>query len=187
MRPPEGPPAGTIDAEGRFHMRASYSATVIGVYVFMIVLVVYVVGFRSSIGFSWVTYLLLAVTVLFLLRYLSVSYVLDDTRLTARTLFGNSRVVLEEVRSIEYASLRDLAPTGGGIFSWVWRGKLYSQTIGDFDAVFTDAAFGILVTAGAYPLYISPRRPQEFARELSRRARSYTGPLRKDVGHPSSH
>ncbi|HYA10985.1 MAG TPA: PH domain-containing protein [Thermoplasmata archaeon] len=167
-------------------MRASLSAVVVGVYAAMVLLLIFVIGARSSIGFSWVLYLLLAVTFLFLARYLSTTYLLDDATLVARTLFGARRVPLEEVRAIEYASLRDLAPTGGGVFSWIWRGKMYSAAIGEFDPIFTDAASGLLVTAGAYPLYISPRRPQEFARELSRRVRSYTGALQKDVGNPSA-
>jgi len=167
-------------------MRASLSATVVGVYVVLLLLIIVVVGARSSIGFSWVTFLLIIVTLLFLVRYLSTSYVIDDTTLIARTIFGRTRVDLQEVRAIEYASLRDLAPTGGGIAGWIWRGKLYSQTIGEFETVYTDPGSGVLVTAGAYPLYISPRRPREFARELSRRVRSYTGPLLKDVGHPSA-
>jgi len=173
------------DLEGRFRMRASLSAGVIGAYALMLLLIVYVVGFRTTVGFGWVTYFLLAVTILFLARYLSVTYAIDDTNLVARTMFGTHRWPLEEIRGIEYASLRELAPTGGLLSSWVWRGKMYSPTIGEFELVFTEAASGLLVTASPYPLFISPRVPKEFARELSRRVRSYTGPLLKDVGQPS--
>lgn len=62
---------------------------------------------------------------------------------------------------------------------------MWSPTIGQFDAIYTDPAKGLLVTAGEVPLYLSPRDPDEFARELSRRVRSYTGPLQVDVGYPT--
>lgn len=62
---------------------------------------------------------------------------------------------------------------------------MYSQLIGEFDSIYTDAATGLLVSAGAYPVYISPKDSEAFARELSRRARSYSGPLLKDVGNPA--
>lgn len=142
---------------------------------------------HTSTSYLWVPYLLLALTAVLLARYLSTYYVLDDTYLRARRLFGGRTIRLEEVRRIEYASLRDLVPISGGfgLGAWGWRGRMYSPSIGDFDSVFTDAARGLLVTAGAYPLYLSPRDPVAFARELSRRVRSYTGPLARDVGDPN--
>ncbi len=54
------------------------------------------------------------------------------------------------------------------------------------DEIYTDAARGLLVSAGACPVYISPKDSTAFARELSRRARSYSGPLLKDVGNPTA-
>jgi len=185
VTPPSGKvQAGTTDVEGVYRMRASHSAGVIGAYVILTLLIVLVVGRESTPISSWVTLVLLVATLLFLVRYLSVHYVIDDAHLIARTVFGRRRVPLEDVRAIEYASLRDLAPTGGLLASLVWRGKMYSPTVGEFELVYTEASSGLLVTAGAYPLYISPRRPVEFAKELSRRVRSYTGPLPKDVGFP---
>ena len=61
---------------------------------------------------------------------------------------------------------------------------MWSPSIGKFDAVYTDPAKGILVSEGDVPLYISPVNLPEFARELSRRVRSYTGRLAVDVGDP---
>ena len=61
---------------------------------------------------------------------------------------------------------------------------MWSPLIGRFNAVYPDSAVGILVTAGEVPLYLSPRDPAEFARELSRRVRSYSGRLSVDVGDP---
>jgi len=167
-------------------MRANLSALVIGVYAVLLILIVVVIGGHSSVGFTWVTYLLVAVTLLFLAQYVSTSYAINDTTLIARTVLGSKRIPLEQVRSIEYASLRTLAPTGGGLVGWIWRGRLYHPDVGEFDTVFTDAASGLLVTGGKYPIYISPREPREFARELSRRARSYSGQLLKDVGYTPS-
>jgi hypothetical protein len=129
-------------------------------------------------------YVILGVLAFLLARYLSTYYVLDEENLHARRILGGRTIALEEVRRIDYARLRDLAPTGGwfGLGSWGWRGRMWSSTIGEMDAIFTDPAMGILVTAGEVPLYISPHRPEAFARELSRRVRSYTGPLEHDVG-----
>ncbi len=117
-------------------------------------------------------------------RYLSTSYRVDDTSLSAWRVLGGRRVRLDEVRKIEYASLRDLAPTGGLLGSWGWRGRMWSPVVGRFDSIYTDASRGLLVSAGDVPLYISPRDPEAFARELSRRVRSYSGRLAVDVGDP---
>ncbi len=191
-RPPEGAPTPpspvpTLDTEGRFHRHGAIAYTVVGAYVFLLVLVVAVVLPTSGASYLWVPILLIAVTLLFLARYVSTYYTIDDTYLRARRILGGRTIRLEEVRRIEYASLRDLVPVSAGIGmgAWGWRGRLYSPTIGEFDSIYTEAAKGLLVTAGAYPLYISPRDPAEFARELSRRVRSYTGPLTRDVGDPS--
>ena len=168
-------------------MRARLSIAVIVAYAVMLLLVVIVVAPRSTSGYGWTLYFLLALTLLFLARYLSTRYWMDDRQLVAWRIFGTRRIALSEVRAIEHASLRDLATVGGafGMGSLGWRGRMYSTQIGDFDSIYTDAADGLLVTAGAYPLYISPVDRDTFARELSRRARSYSGGLLKDVGHPS--
>jgi hypothetical protein len=168
-------------------MRARYSVGVVVAYVIIAVLVAAVVAPRSASRFIEVPYFLEAVIILLLVRYFSTSYTLDDTDLVAWRILGSRRIHLEDVRSIEFANLRDLVTTGGffGMGSWGWRGRMHSVTIGEFDSVYTDAASGLLVTAGAYPLYISPRDPEGFARELSRRVRSYTGPLTQDVGAPT--
>ncbi len=61
---------------------------------------------------------------------------------------------------------------------------MWSPYVGKFDGIYTDPA-GILVSASGVPLFISPRNPEEFARELSRRARSYSGSLVVDHGRPT--
>jgi hypothetical protein len=174
------------DAEGRYVVGARLSGAVVGAYAVLLLLIVFLIGPRLASADAWVTIFLVALTVLFLARYLSTRYVLDDVQLKATRILGGRRVPLEDVRAIEFASLRSLVPTGGllGMGSWGWRGRMYSSTVGEFDSIFTDAASGLMVTAGAYPLYISPKHPEEFARELSRRVRSYTGPLLRDVGYP---
>ena len=93
---------------------------------------------------------------------------------------------LEEIRGIEYAALRDLAPTGAfAAFGPIgWHGRMWSPEHGTFDSVFSDPARGLFISNAGNPLYISPTNPDAFARELSRRVRSFTGPLERDVGHP---
>jgi len=162
------------------------SYTVIGVYVFVLIVILFL--FRGQVGglYWWVPWLLGIVTVLMLGRYLSTSYRIDDASLHAWRILGSRQVPLADVRRIEYTALRDLAPGGTFFGGWGWRGRMWSPRIGTFDAIQTDPAFGLLITAGSEPLYISPVEPQQFARELSRRVRSYTGRLSVDVGDPLS-
>jgi Bacterial PH domain len=131
----------------------------------------------------WGPWVLTALVVLMLVRYLSTSYRIDEEYLRAWRILGGRRVRLAEVRRIEYASLRDLSP-GGFFAGWGWRGRMWSPRIGRFDSVHTEARSGILVTPEDEPLYISPREPEAFARELSRRVRSHVGRLTVDVGDP---
>ncbi len=169
-------------------MLGRYSIGVVIAYLLIIVLLIVVVGPDLGSRYAWSLYFLIAVSILFLARYLSTRYSMDDYDFVAWRILGSRRIALEEIRAIEFASLRELMPTGGllGIGAFGWRGRMYSQAIGDFDSIYTEAARGLLITAGAYPLYISPRDPEAFARELSRRARSYSGALLKDVGHPDA-
>jgi hypothetical protein len=132
---------------------------------------------------GWAPYAIVALFLVFLVRYLSTSYSIDDTDLRAWRILGNRRIPLDEVQKIEYSSIRDLGPTGF-FGSWGYRGRMWSPSIGLFDAVYTDPARGILVTPAGIPLYISPSHMEEFARELSRRVRSYSGRLPIDVGDP---
>lgn len=187
MTPPANvtePPG--LDPEGRYRQRGRISYAVVGTYLFLLLLVLFVLLPRVDPSYLWVPYFLVGVLLLFLVRYLSTTYTIDDTFLRASRLLGGRKIHLEEVRRIEYATLRDLAPVGSGLGlgSWGWRGRMYSPSVGDFDSIYTDPARGVLVTAGAHPLYVSPQDTEGFARELSRRVRSYTGPLLKDVGNP---
>jgi hypothetical protein len=111
---------------------------------------------------------------------------MDDLQLRAWRLLGGVRLRLDQVRRIEYVSLRDLSPTGGILGSWGWRGRMWSPVIGRFNSIHTDAANGLLITSSEDSLYISPRDQVGFARELSRRVRSYTGRLAVDVGDPGA-
>jgi hypothetical protein len=138
---------------------------------------------RDPAGYVWVDPFLVAVILLLLARYLSTTYRIDDTYLVAVRILGGRRVRLEEVRAIEFASLRDLSPVGF-FGSWGWRGRVWSPRLGTFDAIYTDTA-GLLLTVGDVPLFISPSDPEQFAVELSRRVRSYTGALKVDVGDPA--
>jgi len=155
----------------------------VGVYV-VVVLLLYFVVLRSPIASNAdAIYFLIAATVFLLLRYLSTGYWIDDTFLHARRILGSRRVPLRDIRKIEFYQLRDLSPTGF-FGSWGYRGRMWSPYIGKFDGIYTDPA-GILVSEATVPLFISPRNPDRFARELSRRTRSYAGPLAVDHGHPA--
>jgi hypothetical protein len=172
---------GYIDPQGRYHDRGKISPWNVGAYVVLLLIIVLI--FRESTAQFWVPYVLVATVVLLLARYLSTRYVIDDTYLHARRFLGGSRVSLEDVRQIDYASIRDLSPLGF-FGSWGWRGRMWSPRIGTFDSIYTDT-FGLLVSPIEIPLFISPTDPAGFARELSRRVRSFSGPLTVDVGDPS--
>jgi len=172
---------GRRDGLSVFRRRGQFSYTVIGVYVFLIVLAILIVPRYTSAWYAIDGILILFL--FFLLRYLSTSYSLDDTHLLAWRLPGARRIRLETIRRIEYASMRELGPTSF-VGSWGWRGRMWSPSIGAFDAVYTDPVKGILVSGEGVPIYISPTDLTLFARELSRRARSYSGRLTVDVGDP---
>ena len=159
------------DARGRVRAGAPISVAVIGMYIVLILLIVYATDRSSYTSNALVPEFLVAVILVFLARYVSTYYLLDDRALHARRLFGSRSVSLEEVRNIQLANLRDLGPVGffGG---WGWRGRMWSPIVKTFDSIHTVSP-GVLVTAGAVPLFISPKRPEEFAEELSRRVRSY--------------
>jgi len=169
------------DRSGAYRQRGKYSYAVIGVYVFL-VLVAYIIIPRSTFG-GWAQGAIIVVLLFYLARYLTTRYRIDDTHLRALRFPGARRIPLESVRQIEYSSMRDLSPSGFA-GSWGWRGRMWSPTIGHFDAVYTDPAKGLLVTGDGVPIYLSPIDPEAFARELSRRVRSYTGRLAVDVGDP---
>lgn len=174
------PPA--LDEAGRYRARGSYSAVTVGVYAVVILLLYFVVLRSPIVSNAYAIYFLIAVTVFLLVRYFSTGYSIDDTYLRARRLVGSRRIPLAEVRKIEFMRLRDLSPTGF-FGAWGYRGRMWSPYIGKFDGIYTDPA-GILISSGSEPLFISPARSEEFARELSRRARSYSGTLSVDHGQP---
>ena len=179
--PPDRP--SHLDAEGRYRSWGRVSYTIVGTYVFLLLLILLILG-RTSVLTWWGPWVIGALLLGSLARYLSTHYRIDEFHLIASKFLGGVRVRLDQVRRIEYVSLRDLAPTTGMLGSWGWRGRMWSPVIGRFNTVYTDSVNGILVTAGTLPLYLSPRDPETFARELSRRVRSYSGRLAVDVGDP---
>src|SRR5712692_7458173 len=108
--------------------RVSWS--IVGFYCILIGILLYVA--RSGGGGTappLAVVFLVLVLVVFLARYLSTHYALDDRSIAARRLFGSRRLMLETVRRIEYANLRDLGPVSflGG---WGWRGRMWSPVVG---------------------------------------------------------
>jgi hypothetical protein len=171
-----------LDEHGRYRAAGELSYITIGVYVFLILILYLVVLPSPAVSYQWGIDAIIVITVFFLVRYLSTSYSIDDVHLRAWRIAGGRRVRLADVRKIEMVRLRDLSPTGF-FGSWGWRGRMWSPLFGSFDAIYSDPT-GLLVTADGVPLFISPRHLDEFARELSRRVRSYTGPLDVDAGQP---
>jgi len=173
--------SGRTDREGVYRDHGRLSYTVIGVYVFLILLSILIIPHTSST--LWALLLVVLLFVFFLARYLSTTYSMNDTFLKAGRIAGGRRIRLDSVSRIEFGSMRELGATGF-IGSWGWRGRMWSPFIGSFDAVYTDPVKGLVVSGDGVPLYISPNDLDEFARELSRRVRSYTGRLPVDVGDP---
>jgi hypothetical protein len=166
----------------RFSTPAQWSYATIGTYVVIAVLLVLTARASLVSKVPYVSDILALLFAVFLLRYLSTRYWLDTDHLTAWRLFGSRHVRYDHVRRIEFGNLRDLAPVGF-FGAWGWRGRMWSPVLGKFDSVHT-ISMGLVVTGGEVPLFISPRDPPGFARELSRRVRSVTGPLDVDVGAP---
>ena len=155
-----------------------------GVYLVLEILVIVFIGRPATDIAWWAPWAISIFLLLSLARYLSTHYRIDDVYLRASRILGGSKLRLDQVRRIEFVSLRDLSPTTGMLGSWGWRGRMWSPILGRFDSIHTEAAHGILVSAGDDMLYISPRDGAAFARELSRRVRSYSGRLAVDVGDP---
>ena len=156
---------------------------IVGTYVFLLLILI-VIFERTNVVAWWGIWAIILLLLGSLVRYLSTHYRIDDLHLIASKVLGGVRIRLDQVRRIEYVSLRDLAPSPGMFGGWGWRGRMWSPVIGPLDTIYTDSFRGLLVTAGSVPLYLSPRDPEAFARELSRRVRSYSGRLSVDVGDP---
>jgi hypothetical protein len=176
-----GKRAGHIDARGRYLIRGKYSTWNIAAYLVLLGIIYLLI--RDPGGNYWVPWALTAIVLFLLARYLSTHYVLDETSLRASRLLGGRRLALEDIRQIDYASLRDLSPVGF-FGSWGWRGRMWSPRLGTIDLIYTDT-YGLLIETTDVPIFISPSDPAAFARELSRRVRSFTGPLELDVGDPA--
>ena len=176
MNPPPRDPLEPHDS-GRYVNVAPRSIVVVGLYLLLAGLLLAYANSQSS---PWIFALLAGVLLVYLVRYVSTSYVLDAEELRARRIFGSRRIRLEEVRAIQLTNLRDLGPVGL-VGTWGWRGRVWSPIIGPFDTIHTVSP-GVLVTAGKVPLFLSPRDPVAFARELSRRARSWGVELAAEPG-----
>ncbi len=171
-----------LDAKGRYRAHGSISGVTVGVYAVVLLLLYFIVRPSPVDGNPTLLYVLMAGTLFLLVRYLTTSYVIDDSNVVAWRILGPRRMPLKDVRKIEFMALRDLSPTGF-FGAWGYRGRMWSPYVSSFDAVYTDPV-GLLVTGGPYPLFISPTHREAFARELSRRVRSFPGTLSVDAGAP---
>lgn len=164
---------GKSEARGiPFRDRPRLSASTVGFFVFLVLLLLVAIDLGSSFPRA-VDALLIVAILFFLVRYLSTSYSIDSVSLRAFRILGGRTVRLDRIRKVEYANLRDLG-TVGTYSLWGWRGRVWSPTIGRFDTVHTRSQ-GLLITAEEVPVFLSPRDPEAFRRELSRRVRSVTG------------
>ncbi|MCI4336664.1 MAG: PH domain-containing protein [Thermoplasmata archaeon] len=161
---------------------APWSPGTVGVYVFIVALLLATSTARQVSSFPFINELLAVLFLIFLIRYMSVRYRMDADRLVAWRVFGSRSVPYSSVRRIVYANLRQLGPVSY-LGTWGWHGRMWSPLVGSFDSIHT-VSDGVMIFAGNFPLFVSPRDPPAFARELSRRVRSYTGPLEEDVGAP---
>jgi PH (Pleckstrin Homology) domain-containing protein len=159
MRPPR-----------RYRMPAVVSVGVVVFYLILIAAITYLGAYRLT-GVL-VAEVLVAALIIYLGRYLSTRYWLSDRTFGAVRLFGSRRIPIAEIRHVERANLRELAPVSF-IGSWGWRGRMWSPRIGPFDGLHT-ISDGLLVSGGSgVPVFISPKDPDGFVTELSRRVRSY--------------
>lgn len=181
---PVAPAPPKLDSHGRFRAHGRLSYGVLAMYGFLLLIVALFLPRSDLIAYWWTPWVFEALVLTMLVRYASTTYRIDDVQLRAIRILGGRRIPLSDVRRIEYASLHELAPSGTFFGGWGWRGRMWSPQIGPFDAVHTDASHGLLVTGGPVPLYLSPRDPTGFARELSRRVRSHIGRISYDVGDP---
>lgn len=178
---PEDSDRGTSDG-GQYGSRAGYSIAVIVTYFILLILAIITIPGTLITNGAWIPYVVDFLILFFLVRYLSTYYSMDSDYLRASRILGSRRVDLHEVRRIQFVYLSDLSP-GGFFGSWGWRGRMWTPSLGKIDAIYTSPK-GLLVTGGTVPLFISPHDPAAFARELSRRVRSYRGMLSIDDGAP---
>jgi hypothetical protein len=176
--------SGSTTASGLYRHPATISYGVIGFYLFLVILLLVAGRNNVFVNIPYLTVILSAALLVFLARYLSTRYWMDSEYVGVWRLFGSRKVRLDDIRKIEFANLRDLGPVGI-IGTWGWRGRVWSPVVGRFDATNT-VSEGILIASGQAGLFISPKNPIEFARELSRRARSYDVVLETDAGAPGS-
>ena len=154
-----------------FVRSGAWSAAVIGFYSVLILLMlgVRVYGTPGVVTDDLAPFIDV-VLLLYLARYLTTRYRIDDRSLYAYRLFGSRRIPLAEISRIQRTNLRSLAPVGF-IGTWGGRGRVWSPMVGTFDTIHT-VSDGLLIGGSGVPAFISPKAPEEFQRELSRRIRS---------------
>jgi hypothetical protein len=159
---------------------AAYSAGVVGFYAVLILVMLYVYyrGAPNLVSTLLVPFVIIVLMV-YLARYSSTRYRIDDRSLLAWRLFGARRMELRSITRIRRANLRGLAPVGF-LGTWGWRGRVWSPVVGNFDTVHTGSD-GILISGQGVPLFVTPVDPNGFQRELSRRVRSVNGGAEVDL------
>jgi hypothetical protein len=167
-------------AQVQVYSRAAVQSVGVVIFYSGLVLLLLFVYYRGAANLlsSYVVPGLIVVLLLYLARYTSTRYRMDDRTLLARRLFGSRRMRLDRIRKVQRANLRDLGAVGF-IGTWGWRGRVWSPVVGVIDTVHTGSD-GLLVTGSGVPVFISPPSPDEFQAELSRRVRSANGGVALD-------
>jgi Ca2+/Na+ antiporter len=184
MSNPSTTPANPTNEPGEvtiFRRTAAVSGGVVLFYVLLILLMLYVYYRGSASIFSnLLAPAIVLILLVYLARYGSTRYRIDDRYLYAWRLFGSRRVRLSAIRRIQRTNLRELGAVGF-FGTWGWRGRVWSPLVGTFDTIHT-VSDGLLVTGAKVPVFISPRAPDDFQRELARRVRSVNGDVMPELG-----
>jgi Ca2+/Na+ antiporter len=152
-------------SESEYTQRATISWAVVGTYLFLMLMLYLLtlwvhLSVYAAIG-------LIAILVLYLVRFLTMSYTIGEETLRATRIFGSRVVPLDTVRKVDLSSLRDLAPVGWS-GTWGWRSRMWSPVIGHFDNI-SSVHLGLTVYGDGVPFFISPKDREAFLSELDKR------------------
>jgi hypothetical protein len=164
-----------------YRQTARYSIGVFVFYAFLILIMVWVyLRGSADIVSSYLVPFILLLLIVYYIRYMSTHYRIDGRSFYASRLFGSRKLALRNIRKVQRANLRELGGIGM-LGTWGWRGRVWSPILGPYDTVHTTSE-GLLVTGLKVPVFISPRDPEAFQRELVRRVRAESGDEPPDTG-----
>lgn len=142
--------------------RSAVPWATVGTYIFFVIVILILWHYRTIPEDGAIA--LVALLLVYLGRFLSLTYKIEDGQVKALRLFGSRREPLSSVRKVEVDSLRNLSPVSmlGG---WGWRSRMWSPHIGAFDNLSTIHQ-GVIVYADGAPFFISPKDIDGFLKQL---------------------